>query len=907
MSTPSSTADSSAHEQIKRLFNAVCDLPDASSQRDALQAMGADERQQDEVMALLRHAQDDTHFAAPVAAAAAQWLGHELKPGDRLGAWTLQSELGQGGMGRVFLAVRSDGHYEQRAAIKLLLGWSGPDGLARLTRERQILARLSHAHIAQLLDGGTTPAGQPYLVMAYVDGLAIDAHCAAHGLALDARLALFDQVCEAVAHAHRQLTIHCDIKPGNVVVTAEGRAMLLDFGIAQLQGQDGDTAAAMTPGYASPEQRAGQAPGIPSDIYGLGRLLDTLLQPIAASHRRHAELAPIIARATAEAPEGRYDSVGALQRDLLRLLAHQPVSARPATAAYLLSKLLRRRWPWALAASAAGAAGLFLTVQLVQERDRALQEGERARLQAETTREASRFLMSLFTGADPKLTGVPDLPKTILLGAGRERLAKEMGQNAGTRARLLVVLGDVYERTSHEGEAIAAYAEAAKLFGSPELAQPVAEADALRRQALALNNSGQAEAAEAPARRALALREQHEPDNLQDIADAENRLGVVLTSLRRYDEAAQRLARAHQLRQRGLGDDDPNTASALHNLARLNHFRGETALAESQLHQVIAANRRTIGPLDQRILSSLELQGAVQSELQRHADAERSLREAVQGWAKMFGADNGNVAIARQKLARALREAGQLDAAGAELQEALRIETQLSRKPSVGSASIHLDLALWHQVSGRLALAEAEGRTALTQMQTAPNVPALTLAGARLALARTLWLMGRAEAAAPLLAQAQAVRNERLPPNSHERVQTRLLEAELAVARRDGAAAAALIDDIAAQLPPAKRGLQLDLLALRGRHAALGGRSADAARWLQQAWQGQLAWRQLPHPALLPLGLDLLAALQASQDERAAQALRPTLEAIAQSHASESPWRRQLAERRVAASGAAQP
>jgi serine/threonine-protein kinase len=304
-----------------------------------------------------------------VAQAAVQWLGSQLRPGDRLGAWTLLRPLGEGGMGRVFLAERSDGHYQQLAAIKLLLGWSGAEALARLTSERQILARLNHAHIAKLLDGGTTPSGQPYLVMEYADGDTIDAWCAQRQASLEDRLALFGAVCEAVAHAHRHLVIHCDIKPANALVNAEGRVMLLDFGIARLEGQGNDAAVGMTAGYASPEQAAGHAPGPPSDIFSLGRLLAELVRPVATGHRR-AELAAIVARATAHEAERRYDSAGALQRDLRRLLAHQPVAAM-GSGVYLLRKGLRRHWPWVLAVGAALVLTSALTARVVRQLDHA--------------------------------------------------------------------------------------------------------------------------------------------------------------------------------------------------------------------------------------------------------------------------------------------------------------------------------------------------------------------------------------------------------------------------------------------------------------------------------------------------------------------------------------------------------
>lgn len=360
-----------SYHQIKQLFNAVCDLPSSAAQRAALQALGADAATQAQVLAMLAPAGGVTRFSGAVAQTTANWQGAPLRPGDRLGPWTLLRPLGEGGMGRVFLAERSDGHYQQQVAIKLLLGWSGPAALARLTAERQLLARMNHAHIAKLLDGGSTPAGQPYLVMEYAEGDTIDAWCEHHHLALAARLALFQTVCDGVAHAHRHLVIHCDIKPANVLVNAEGRAMLLDFGIAQLQVQgqqgQGDAALAMTPHYASPEQAAGQAPGMASDIFSLGRLLAELVRPVAASHRRGPELAAVVAKATATDPEQRHDSVGALQRDLQRLLAHQPVSALQDKRAYVWRKGLRRHWPWALAAVAVVALTAGLGLALVHQ------------------------------------------------------------------------------------------------------------------------------------------------------------------------------------------------------------------------------------------------------------------------------------------------------------------------------------------------------------------------------------------------------------------------------------------------------------------------------------------------------------------------------------------------------------
>jgi serine/threonine-protein kinase len=452
-SAPSAPAD---HARLKAWFHAVCDLPDAAAQRAALTEQGVDEASIVRVLELVGHSVQATRFAAPVAAAA-RWLDNELVAGDRLGAWSLNREMGRGGMGRVFEAQRSDGHYEQRAAIKLLLGFTGPDALERLKRERQILARLEHPNIARLLDGGTTPAGRPYLVMEFADGERIDRYAAAHALALDARLALFDQVCEALAYAHRQLVIHCDIKPANVLVGEDGRARLLDFGISRLQGQTEGAIPAMTPGYASPEQMAGQAPGVASDIYSLGRLLQELVAPVR-SKRLLRELDAIAAKATAPQTADRYDSVAALQRDLQRLRAHQPVQALPQTATYVAAKLLRRRWPWVTAGAAALVMAAGFTVRVVQERN----EAQFQRQQAEGLIEF--MLGDLRKKLEPvgRLDVLDSVGQKAIDYYAAHDLATLGADELGRRARALHLIGEVREQRGQLSEAQSAFEVAAR-------------------------------------------------------------------------------------------------------------------------------------------------------------------------------------------------------------------------------------------------------------------------------------------------------------------------------------------------------------------------------------------------------------------------------------------------------------
>jgi len=263
---------------VRIVTDSSCDLaPDERRRR--YDEEGADTATIAEIESLLECEGGDTVLRAPVLRALGAMPETELAEGDRLGAWRLLRRLGSGGMGAVHLAERADGHFEQQAAIKLIRGLPGSDTLVHFARERQILATLQHPRIARLLDGGATPGGQPYLVMEYVEGEPIDAYCRDHRLDLRARLALFRSVCDAVQFAHQRLIVHCDLKPSNVLVRTDGTPVLLDFGIARAldRPRAAEADGYFTPGYASPEQLAGETLTTASDVYALGLVLFELV------------------------------------------------------------------------------------------------------------------------------------------------------------------------------------------------------------------------------------------------------------------------------------------------------------------------------------------------------------------------------------------------------------------------------------------------------------------------------------------------------------------------------------------------------------------------------------------------------------------------------------------------------
>ena len=350
--------------------------------------------------------------------------------GQRVGSWRLIAEIGRGGMGEVYRAARADEEYQQDVAIKLVHGGGDPAFVAaRLRAERQILARLEHPNIARLLDGGTTDAGVPYLVMQLIDGEPIDVYCESQRLDTAARLALFLQVCSAVQYAHQHMVIHRDLKPTNILVAEGGVPKLLDFGIAKVAEPGASQANAdhtikahriLTPHYASPEQFQGEVVTAASDVYSLGVVLYELLtgikpwrwdhttdtreidnvlsnrrplkpsiavlgrsRPAAEgsleklSRRLKGDLDNIVLMALRTEPERRYATVAQFADDIRRHLARLPVAARKDTLAYRSARFLRRH---AVAVGTSGiVAAALITGMVVAMREAHIAQEQRAK------------------------------------------------------------------------------------------------------------------------------------------------------------------------------------------------------------------------------------------------------------------------------------------------------------------------------------------------------------------------------------------------------------------------------------------------------------------------------------------------------------------------------------------------
>lgn len=296
--------------QVKQILADVILLDPAERSTSLDRVCGADLELREELRSLLSsHEQAGTGFLEDPAVQSV-YVPPPTRAGRRIGAYQVVSEIGRGGMGEVYRAVRADGQFTKDVAIKLVGG--GLDSTLvreRFRNERQILASLHHPNIAQLLDGGTTEEGVPYLVMELIEGEPIDAYCNARGLRIADRLQLFRLVCGAVHYAHQHLVIHRDIKPGNILVTNDGVPKLLDFGIAKLVesgGKSGETLnQALTPEYASPEQIRGESITTATDVYSLGVVLYRLLtgrSPYAVETRTPLQLAQVVCEKDPERP-----------------------------------------------------------------------------------------------------------------------------------------------------------------------------------------------------------------------------------------------------------------------------------------------------------------------------------------------------------------------------------------------------------------------------------------------------------------------------------------------------------------------------------------------------------------------------------------------------------------------------
>jgi serine/threonine-protein kinase len=718
-------------EQAQEVFHRVAELV-GDEQRDAVKELcGENEelRQQVESMLAEDSRQDFVLDGglAPLAASLvdggddAHWRHVE-----QIGPYRIERMLGEGGMGIVYLAERTDvgGH----VAIKLLRdAWVSPARRRRFTLEQRTLAQLNHPGIAQLYDADALQDGTPWFVMEYVDGLPLTDYWTGRKGSVEECLWLFRGVCEAVQYAHQRAVIHRDLKPSNILVTAERRVKLLDFGIAKHMDESDALNAernatmtglrAMTPAYAAPEQVAGGAVGVFTDVYALGVLLYELLtgelpfdvaatsgaarpEPkrpssmakqgrfaVEISRSEWADLNVLCLTAMRAEPERRYRSVEALIRDIDAFLEQRPLEARSESWVYRLRKfVVRRRTRLAYAAGTlvvvGGLIGYF-TYRLSEARDEALAEAAR-------TERMQQFTTNLFRGGESMVGPSEELRVKTLLDRGREE-AESLSTDPDMQADMRETLGDIYRKLGDPKQADQLLSASLEQRSAQRDAQPRKYAQNLLELGLVRMDEAKLDEAEQLTRQSLDVSRSISPvtkgaePSIE--ADALLALGTVLEAKGRYDEAINALGSALKLRQKNNGSG-AETAANMRELANAHFYKGDYTTAQTLNEQVLAMHRSLYGQKHPEVADDLNNLAAIQLELGNLAAAETQYREALaisEGW---YGAQHPKTAEDLTSLGRTLIREKKYQDAGPVLERALSIQRTIHGHdhPAVASA-----------------------------------------------------------------------------------------------------------------------------------------------------------------------------------------------------------------------------
>ena len=696
------------------------DLP-PTNRAAALEAI-ADEDVRREVASLLQYTgnEDGETVAAAIGAVAAHIGSQEDR---RIGPYKLIRRVGQGGQGSVYEAVRDDGTFEQRVAIKIVK-WDLDSELARerFRQERQILARLEHPYIARLLDGGQTEDGVPYLAMEFVDGEPLTA--AAKEWPVKRKLELFLKVCQAVSYAHANLVIHRDLKPANILVSKAGDAKVVDFGIAKLldptatKTQTGFSG--LTPDYASPEQIRGLPISIASDVYSLGVVLYQLLterKPYTVDTSSVLEMDRVICRqppqppglgdeldyillmALRKEPERRYSTVDRFAEDIERYLTLRPVLARPDSTWYRVRKYVRRQ-----RAGLAWAA--IALIALLAGTGQAIRAGWRADAEAASARAINNFLKrDLLFQAGGYQQPDPNITVRTALDRAAERIGNQFAGQPRVESAVRQTIGESYEQ-------LALYPEA-RLQLEKALAILQKETGAEDQQRLTASSAlgsiawrqGRLPEAEALLTDSMnRLRKTLGPDNI-DTLEATERLVGVYNLLGKPIEAEALIRAVAESRARQTGAESQETLLALGNLAAIQYSRGAYSEAAQTGSDTLEKMKRALRPEDPIRLSSGNNLALSYLAVGRYKDAEDLFREIIEIRTKVQGADNPDTLIHRNGKILAEIANGKFSECQAEGPKIVERTTRLLGPDHPDTLAALRNLGACYQVAGQQDLA----------------------------------------------------------------------------------------------------------------------------------------------------------------------------------------------------------
>ena len=716
--------------------------------------------------------------------------------------YQLQGEIGRGGMGRVWLAVRADGADQQRLAIKQIRSDAlDAQALRRFEAERRALARLDHPNIIPLLDTGTDSTGAPYLVTPFVEGESIRSYCDNHALDLRARVQLLYQVASALAHAHQQLIVHRDLKPGNILVeppsaNQPARVRLLDFGIAKLLDADTEATATgaslMTLRYAAPEQLREGAHGPSCDLYALGVLAYELLsgtspygdlrepaaliqaiaehtpaplQRMASGTAIPPELSALVLKLLRKQPADRYPSAEAVLAEFDRWLQGEPLRVMRGQRHYQMQIWLRRRWPWL-----AAAAGVMLLLGLhLYSMDQQLQVAERERRKAS---EVADFMITLFQSARPSDTSAGVISALDLLKLASTRLLQSEGEKLSPegRAALLVNTGHAFYQMDEQATARPLFAKAAEIYAQTPGSSAQAHAEALRFVAMSHYAQGNYQEALSSIGAALTVLQLAGDSDSKELGSVLNSRCLYLSSLAQHGENG----RCHQellAYYRAKGPLNRQSMPALINIAAFEIAQGAPERGEALLREVqavVGAEPPESFGNDLPIVLQRHLATSLREQA-RYSEAITLFQQVIVDSKRYEGGESRGLLPAYTGLSATLTLSGQLAAAEAPIREALRLAATAYPPAHRNTLNVRLEFARWLLSSGKLqnALDELEQIQQLRQQQkpldeSGDALTRATLAHVRCRLGDSAAALTQFAALAPLLQQPGMASRQRL-------------------------------------------------------------------------------------------------------------------------------------------------
>ena len=621
--------------------------------------------------------------------------------GDRIGHYRLIRPVGRGGMGEVWCAERADEQFQQRVAIKLLrAGHDGAEIVRRFRRERQMLAGLEHPNIARLIDGGSTDDGRPYVVMEYVEGGRIDDACDARRLTIDERLALFETVCDAVQHAHRNLVVHRDLKPGNILVSDDGQVKLLDFGIATMITPDGagnpidrtlTIERRLTPAYASPEQVRGDVVTTATDVYSLGMILYELLTG-RRPYDLDDDLPDVLVRMICQTPPTR--PATAIDRSPEDSMTTD--GSATLTAAQIAER--RRTEPSRLRRVLSGDLETIMLKALRKEPERryasvaaladdvrrfrshlpvlAQKDSVRYRLARFTRRHTIPVAAALLLGVG--LVAASIISTTMYLKADSAMRESETQRETADRVNrflqdMLASIDPQFARGRDVSVIRQVVDEAAERLDAdlgdlPDVAAPLHLTIGQVYAAIA-----DPERAEHHLRRAIDLRVEASGAANLAATDGMLELATLFRDFSRYDDAEPLYRSALTIRERALGADHLDVAAVLSSAGYHYQLTGEYETAESFYRRALRLRTEQLGDDHPDVAETLNYLGQHLMYQNRHSEADAPLRRSITILRTSRGDDDLALVDPLGNRAVWLQRDGQLDEAERHLQEAITI------------------------------------------------------------------------------------------------------------------------------------------------------------------------------------------------------------------------------------------